>query len=236
MIENLLELEQLYRSFEGAARTLEGTLGTPLCQESCGKCCQTVFAHRVEGIFAISTSIGDGTLDQVSDCAESWLLDRHACAPTYEGPHLGPLSKIGPELYRLSVSPCPFLMEDKGCLIYRGRPMVCRAFGVTYTPGPRKDFCPRRRGSGEAEDVLGWVDTPELEHNVKRYFNSLPADLKMVGLIPSIIFKQLHPDKWKAYIADNRIASAKLVGLPDDYPAMLWQHQQSKEHGLVTVG
>lgn len=236
MIDQLVGLEKIYRSFASAGKELEEAIGTPLCTEGCGKCCQTVFAHRIEGIFAVSASTGEGILDRVSDCAESWLLDRHSCAPTYEGPRFGLVdSKVGPELYRLSTSPCPFLREDKSCLIYTGRPLVCRAFGVTYTPGPRHDFCPRQRGLGESEQVRAWMDDPSLKREVKQYLKELPQDLKVTGLIPSIIFKYLHPEKWQAYVADNKIASAKLIGLPDYYPALLWQEQLAKERGLTPV-
>lgn len=237
MLDALLGLERIYNGFDAAADELTKELGIPLCVEGCGKCCLTPTTYRIEGIFAVSASLGDGKIDIVADCAESWLLDHHKVAPTYEGPQFGSLKpEMKVELRVLSSTPCPFLLSDKTCLIYRGRPMVCRAYSVTHMPGPTLDFCHRLLGKGETETHRAYIDNPQLEKMVRDYFNSLEdPDWKVSGLLPTVIFKQIHPKKYEGYIADNRIASAKLVGLPQEYLGMLWQEQMNREYRQAPV-
>lgn len=232
MIEQLLGLDGLYQAFDVAAAELEKELGVSLCMENCGKCCleSIVLVHRIEAIFAVSTCLGTGVIQQLADRAEGWLLERDKGAPSYEGPQLGQLSpKMMGEFFSLTKEPCPFLLLDKKCLLYRGRPLVCRAYGITHMAGPTADTCPRKLGRNESESTRAWLDLPQLKTAVASYFQSIPdADWRIVGLLPTAIFKHLRPEKYREYIADNRIASAKLIGLPHQYPGLLWQEDMFK--------
>ena len=234
MIESLVGLERIHNAFDAVADELKGRLGVPLCIPGCGKCCETVLAHRIEAIFAISSSIGEGKIERVLDLTESWLLDRHKEAPTYEGPQFGELKpRIVQEFWALTGVPCPFLTSDKSCYIYRGRPMVCYAYGVTHMPGPTPDYCPRRLGKGEVGGLRAYADVPGLKMMVTEFISTLPdPDWRVVGFLPAIIFKQLKPDKYRAYIEDNKIASAKLVGLPMQFPGMLWQEEMEGKQAV----
>lgn len=230
MIEQLMGLESIYQAFELASSELAKQLAVPLCVPGCGKCCETVLAHRIEAIFAISASIGEGKLEKLTEFTEGWLLEKHSCAPSYEGPKFGELKPaILGEFFALSQIPCPFLLSDKTCLIYRGRPLVCRAYGVTHIAGPTLDHCQRPLGKGESKIVRAWLPLPELKKLINDYFQTLPdEDWKVTGYLPVAIFKLLKPEKYRAYIADNRIASAKLIGLPHQYPGVLWQEDLFK--------
>lgn len=228
MIDTLLELERVYRGFDTAADELSRHLGVPICVPGCGKCCLTTLAHRIEAIYALSTLTA--ALEQIVNLAEGWLLDKHKQAPTYEGVTLGfAKRKLAQEFWDLSShTPCPFLTSDKFCLIYRGRPMVCRAYGVTHMPTPTPDFCSRPRGIGETDTVKAWADVPSLQKAVADFIRNLPdPDLRVAGLLPTAIFKQAQPDKYRSYIEDNRIASAKLIGLPQQNLGLLWQEQMT---------
>lgn len=229
MLEVLMGLSQIYKGLEGCASELEGSLGVPLCVEGCGKCCATttVIATRLEADLAISAMLGDGTLKQHLDVAEAWLLERHSVAPTYEGPMIGEYeSKKFDEFYQIARTvPCPFMNADKRCTTHRGRPLVCRAYGVTHMPGPDPTFCKRPLGIGETLYRRAWLEAPELKRQFQEMMDMAEPDLRVSGLFPAVLFRQACPDKWKAHIADNKIATAKLIGLPRNYPGLLWQDQ-----------
>lgn len=231
MIETLLSLERIYKAYDAVSDELSRQLEVPLCIPNCGKCCGVVFAHRIEAIFAVSSSLGQGAIDSLIDHSEGWLLEKHSQAPTYEGAILGEVSqKLKQEFLSLCKLPCPFLLPDKTCLIYRGRPLVCRAYGVTHMTSPTPDFCPRPLGKGETITNRAWVDTPELKTMIKEFIEGLPdPDWRVVGLLPAAIFKQVSPEKYRAYIEDNKIATAKLIGLPSQYLGLLWQEQMIRE-------
>lgn len=227
LIERLQDLEQIYREFDVVSDDLSCQLGVPLCIPNCGKCCEVVLAHRIEAVFAVHVSIREGILDEVASRAQNWLLEHHSQAPTYDGPPLDSVdTKISEEFRALAELKCPFLLADRTCLIYHGRPMVCRAYGVTRIAGPTLDFCPRPLGKGETELHKAWANTPELKDNINKFIASLNGtDWKMVGRLPTAIFDLVHPERFKEYATDNRIASAKLIGLPRLYPGLLWQEQ-----------
>jgi Fe-S-cluster containining protein len=222
----------MYKDLSKAEKQLETELGVSICMQGCGKCCQvaTPFAYRLEALFSVSVASGAGILDKVINLSEGWLLEKHNVTPTYEGFKFGFLEpKVRDEFYALGRSECPFLL-DKGCLIHLGRPLVCRAYGVTHMPGPDVNFCPRPLGKGEDITKRGWVDVENLKSTFLSIVGSCEADYRICGLLPSHIFKLTRPKLWKAYIADNKIASAKLVGLQDQYIGLVTQEQMDKQY------
>jgi len=237
MIESLLGLEKIYRQFDAAGGNLERQLGVSICQPGCGKCCEITVPviWRIEAVYAISKALGVEIYERMVSDAEGWLLDRHKCTPTYEGPKPGYLNdKVKDEFYALIKTHCPFHDIDMSCYIHSGRPMVCRAYGVTHMPGPNPDSCPRPLGIGETESTRAWVDIPNLKTQVLSLMGSLnDPDLRVCGLLPTAIFKLAHPDKYQDYIEDNRIASAKLIGLPNQYIGMITQEQMEKQYFRV---
>ena len=233
MIESLLGLEKIYRQFEAASDELSQQLGVPICKEGCGLCCKmaTPQAWRLEAVYAISKALGSGIFEKMVSDAEGWLLERHHCAPTYEGPYLGALSdRLRGEMMALEKTPCPFQAADESCYIHSARPMVCRAYGVTHMPGPLPGSCPRPLGKGESQTTRAWIDIPNIQVQVLTLMGSLDdKDLRMTGSLPTAIFKLGKPDKYRDYINDNKIATAKLIGLPDKYMGLITQEQMVKE-------
>ena len=226
MIEALASLSRIHRDMDAAVVALETQLGVPICIPNCGKCCETVLAHRIEADFAISAVIGEGKFYEMVSRCEGWLLERHKEAQIYEGPPVGVVqAKIAEEWHKLVNLPCLFLEGDKSCPIYGGRPLVCRAFGVTHAPGPTPDFCPRPLGVGESRLRRGYMDSQQLQQEVKTLLAELPdKEWATSGWLPAIIYREACPDKYKALVADNKVASAKLIGVTQDY-GLLWQEQ-----------
>ena len=226
MVEVLASLSQLHRVIDAESLALEAQLGVPICIPNCGRCCETVLAHRIEADFAISAVIGEGEFHEMVSRCEGWLLERHKVAQIYEGPPVGIVqAQIAEEWHKLVHIPCIFLESDKSCLIYGGRPLVCRAFGVTHAPGPTADFCPRPLGVGENQRCRGYMDNQKLEQVVKTFLAGL-ADKEWAtsGWLPAIIYREACPDKYKALVADNKVASAKIIGVTQEY-GLLWQDQ-----------
>lgn len=226
MVEALASLSQIYKAIDAESLALERHLGVPICTPSCGKCCETVLAHRIEADFAISAVIGEGKFHEMVSRCEGWLLERHKEAQIYEGPPVGVVqARIAEEWRNLVHMPCLFLESDKSCLIYGGRPLVCRAFGVTHTPGPTPDFCPRPLGVGEDQRRRGYIDNQQLEQLVKALLDELSdKEWAVSGWLPAIIYREACPEKYKALVADNKVASAKLIGITKEY-GLLWQEQ-----------
>ena len=236
MIEALASLSQIHMDIDAARVALETQLGVPICIPNCGKCCETVLAHRIEADFAISAMIGEGKFREMVSLCEGWLLERHKESQIYEGPPFGIVqAQIAEEWHKLVPIPCLFLESDKSCLIYSGRPLVCRTFGVTQA-GPTPDWCARPLGVGEGENLRGYIDNQLLKQLVKAFLDGLPdKDWTTMGWLPTILYREACPDKYKALVADNRIASAKLIGLTEDY-TLLWQEQIQAQWRRQVVG
>jgi len=69
------------------------------------------------------------------------------------------------------------------------------------------------------------MDNQQLELVVKTFLAGL-ADKEWAtsGWLPAIIYREACPDKYKALVADNKVASAKLIGVTQEY-GLLWQDQ-----------
>lgn len=225
MVEALASLSQIHKAIDLERLELEAQLGVPVCVPNCGKCCETVLAHRVEADFAISVMIGQAKFQEMVALCEGWLLERHKEAQIHEGPPFGMVRlEVATEWNSVKDIECAFLTSDKRCAIYSARPLVCRTFGVTQA-GPAPDWCIRPLGVGESESRRGYIDNQELKQVVKAFLDGLPdKDWATMGWLPTIIYREACPEKYRALVADNRIASAKLIGLTEDY-TLLWQEQ-----------
>lgn len=233
-VESLMGLDKIYKEFDLAAGELSRQLGVPICVEHCGRCCEETvpFIFRLEAIFTLSKALGTGRYTGIVKEAEAWLLERHSCASTYEGPYLGALNdKLESEFYAVAHSPCPFLTGDKRCSVHFTRPLVCRAYGVTHMSGPFADYCPRPKGIGESTAQAAWIDIPNIKTKILTLMGAQEdSDLKVTGLYPTALFKFAEPEKYRDYIGDNKIATAKLIGLPDKFLGMITQEQMIKEY------
>ncbi len=228
MIAAFKGLRNIHRVFDEAAVVLEEDIGKPICLSGCGRCCERQVPHwtYLEAMLATSILTGTGKLTQALSVAEGWLLERHRQAMIYEGMPIGWASpRLRDEFNALSLStPCPFLAEDKRCLIYEVRPLTCRANGVTRD---NVDLCPRQPGRGETLTQRRYIPASVLRSMVDEWRKSCHdsnATWLTSGLVPTVLYRAAKELRFRELVRDNRIASAKLVGMEID-TALMWQPQ-----------
>lgn len=217
MLKQFIELRQIHQLFADSEAHLVNRLGVPICIANCGKCCEEncVTIYSIEASLILSYLIGDGKLKIIEWCRQ-WLLERHNSTPTYNGI---PRGVVGRELKHewdmLTNSPCPMLSQDRKCQIHLMRPLVCRAYGITRSAGP---YCPRPRGKGEDINrcaYIGGEPAAFLDDTINKWFGALRAehpDFSKIGFLPTMIFRQAREKEFRELIAENKIASAKLIG------------------------
>jgi|GEM_PF-2155927 len=232
MLRPLRALEATCRAWDAAERELVQAIGVPICV-GCGQCCATTtpLAWDVEAQFIVSWLMGHpgGTTKILSRC-EGWLLDRDPGLTVYGlkgAVTREEMQRLVPEMQRLlQASPCPML-EDRRCLIYEARPLVCRAYGVTRMASR---LCTRPLSKLESGDVRAHIGPlSPLGVKLRQMLVETLKGAAAVGWINSrflatSLFAALRPDILNGYVDDNRIASAKLVLAPYN-PAILFQDQ-----------
>lgn len=224
-------LEQVHLAFEKAAQELERARAASLCIPNCGKCCQrmTPYIWDIEGRYIRGSIMGNGHMGHNMDMAETWLLDKIKGVNSYGTP-AGKMSpetwtSLQKEVHIVMNSPCPFLDEEKRCVLYSSRPISCRGFGVTRLPGAD---CLRPLGIGEGPLRRAYYTGPgglKLRQKVNDLVASLEQPIWRVNwFMPTLLYLLCRPDKYKILVDNNQIAAAKLVISPAS-PSILWQEQ-----------
>ncbi len=220
----LAEFQQLavvHRVLEGAAGEL-GTLGD-ICLPNCGRCCMdnTVRVLECEAAYVVSTLMSEPhRLRTVLSIAAGWLqewtgFDRRPPSGLSQEELFG-------EYVKAASSPCPFLSAAKGCLIYEGRPVVCRAYGVTRTTGPE---CPRSMSKMRPVPYIGG----QPEARVKGIMGRLSRGATS-GLLPTLVLLAAEPQRARRLI-DQGVPAGKLLLRDGDLPGVLTQDQWIAEMG-----
>lgn len=228
MIEAFSELRQIHKAFDDAEALLEKDIGKSICISNCGLCCshQTPHWTFIEAILATSILTGTERLTKTLSVVEGWLLDHTKQATIYEGMPVGWASpQLRDEFNAISLTaPCPMMDEEKKCLIYDVRPLVCRANGVTRD---NVDLCPRQPGKGETLTQRRYINSPSLRLAVESWREKC-RDKNMTwlttGLVPTVLYRVGREAKFRELVRDNKIASAKLVGMEID-TTLMWQPQ-----------
>jgi len=227
-------LDRVYASFGEAARRVEAATGQPICVPDCGMCCKdnTIHCYGVEAEYIASFLLGTpARLKLALDACRDWLTRPRKSGQWTYG------RKVTPELWQQLVDkgelmaaltePCPFLLDDKKCLIHDCRPAVCRAYGVTRLPG--KD-CPRPVGINESSDARCWWDP---HHPSLPVFDMMQACLAKVkeqryqrqGFLPAMLFERFYAKELAGMLDDGRVPLVKLgVGVGQGY-MLLWQEE-----------
>ena len=231
MIQQFKALRNIHRNFDDACATLEQTLGTSICIAKCGRCCSTVSCMTIEALNIVSYLLGQGQLASTLQAAEDWLVTRHSEAPSYEGMIAGRFvpPKIRDEWYDLSQMQCPFLSTDLTCTIHEVRPLVCRSYGVTRRAGV---YCPRPLSKNESYSKQGYIDSPELRADVEHFCTTTKRknpEWAIRGFLPTMLYRAARDAEFRKLIKDNRIASAKVIGMDVDVNIM-WQPQVEALH------
>ena len=226
MIEAFFRLKQIYGGFDQAEELLEKTINAPACIPNCGICCMHNIPQSmtIEGINTVSRLTGSGRLEKMLSIAEGWLLERHSFLKVYEGMPVGwATPQLRDEWVALSRSQCPFLESTK-CLLHDCRPINCRAYGVTRDAA---DICPRPIGRGESPSQRVYIPADSLREDIKAFRADCKEKNKawvISGLYPTTFYRAAAPDKFKKFVLDNKIASAKLMGIEID-ASLIWQPQ-----------
>ena len=165
------------------------------------------------------------TVSQSVELAEGWLLESHGLK-IFRGIPTGVIpGDLHNEWATLTKMPCSFLKENKECQIYAQRPITCRTYGVY-----RDNFemnCPRPIGKGETLTQHAIISSDVVKPLYRTFIQNCEKknpQWVIHGFAPSLLFRAAKPDKFRAYIADNKIASAKLIGVNLDID-LLWQNQ-----------
>jgi Fe-S-cluster containining protein len=227
MLQAFINLRSIQRVFNAAEGVIERDLGTPICVRGCGKCCQcnTPLASVIEGINIISVfELDQAKIKRIVQSAESWLLEPHG-NKIFNGMPIGFQSgEIMQEWQRTARQQCAFLQENMDCMIHNDRPLTCRAFGV-FRDGA--DICPRPLGKGESLSRHGYIRETEVRPLVTEFFNDCKTRQPVWAtrcFVPTVIFRAASPKKFREYVADNKIASAKIMGMDID-TSLMWQPQ-----------
>lgn len=229
------QLEQIHRHYSDAQAEMERWLGVPLCIDNCGRCCRQVIAvWDIEARYIISCIAGhNGLVDRVAKIAEGWLLKEIPNANSQFHPKGGTLGaedfhRFHVEWVTLLNSPCPFLDSDKRCIIYQMRPLICRAYGVTRVTAPD---CLRPLGKGETpirKAYYGGEGGKKLRARFLSFITRLykkDQTLTMSGFIPTMIYRNLKPEKFNEMVANESVATAKMAMRKAASPNILWQEQ-----------
>ena len=238
MVRRFVELRKIHKLFEEQEARLVQKLGVPICIPNCGKCCQenNVTAYAIEASLILSFTMGSNISDVINWCRD-WLLEKHTVTPTYEGIPRGILSeKLKHEWEILAHTQCPMLKQDKTCIIHSSRPLVCRAYGITRNAGVG---CPRPLSLGESvysKRIVTPQESDFLEDAVMKYFGILRAespDFAVIGFLPTMIFRQAREKEFRELIAENKIASAKLIGTDVETQVLFEKYALPAENIIV---
>ena len=191
MLRSFVALEALYSEYDKAQSELEGVIGKPICIEACGRCCESMTPEvsRLEALYILAHASFLPTYQDLRDRAEQWLTDQQI--ELHDDP-----AAFGQDYQALKHVGCPFLAEDKTCMVYNFRPLACRSYGVIRAADP---WCPRPLHYTESDSnrmIIG-QDTPRgfrikaMINFIINYVKSWKPELSQVGLLPSFIAKEV---------------------------------------------
>lgn len=106
------------------------------CKPGCAACCHGPFDISIADALLVRDTVAALPLavrEQLRRRAESQLTQMQIAEPDLAAPF--DISRLGEAHFdalveRFSEAPCPALDDSSCCLIYRGRPMVCRMMGL----------------------------------------------------------------------------------------------------------
>lgn len=233
MLKAFVGLSALHKEFNQSQGALECHLRAPVCIPNCGRCCTVPTCMIIEATNMVSMLMGTGSLRKAVDIAENWLLERapvaaHEMALSYKGLPVGIVAQsLMQEQAQVARGRCPFLTDEKRCLIHACRPLYCMALGVTREAMPISSTdpgCPRPLGYGEASNRRGTSGCSGIRQMVEEFKADCERkpEWKIYGFAPTLLYRAAEPDKFRALVDDNRIPSAKIIGTAFD-TNLMWQ-------------
>ena len=196
-------LRKIHELFDAARAEVEMATGKPLCVPHCGLCCQanTPAGWDLEAAHAVSKLYGNARLAREIE-RRSWVW-LHSQRNINSGEGVATASR----------SPCPYLAADMSCLIYDGRPLACRAFGVTRVAPA---YCKRDMGHGELPGrrlIYGGEGEAELRANVDALYHRIKDNrLGAYTLFPILVLVEM----------GRKVGRVPIARIP---LGLLWQDQ-----------
>lgn len=255
--EPIGNLHKAYRLVAKGQKRLEQEFGTPICVPNCGICCETTCpsASGLEGKYAaewLSKQKPEFYEEVIKRC-EAWLVKDEEYIKLFGGIGTTRLTAEGIDRINLEAAflvmktSCPFLTEDKRCLIHLARPLVCRLYGITRIPGPA---CQRPYGKKENKErnIRGLLSV-EWCNRIKKEVKSLPMGQPQppsrIGkgsfklsedgfdllwnqtFLATLIFMELKPQRFWELVYHDRIPTAKMLQFGN---SQLWWEEEMEEH------
>lgn len=237
LLEGYSLLERLYRALEEGERELEQARGgRPICVSACGLCCQRIvpMAMVIEVKYILShLHMLPGP--EIKARALGWMAERHPGLILWEKVRGRPYRDeerrlLVDDQHTLERTACPFLTADKLCLLYRVRPLVCRAYGVTL---PQDPWCPRPLHITEtAERRMGVGPSGPLGKAIIKLKGALVGRLRQAGAtnllvsswLPGLLARDLAREELISLQSEGKVADIKLA-LASVIPR-LWTEEQ----------
>lgn len=229
-------LDEIHFELDLAGIYLRKVMKHPLCVPNCGKCCE-INSITIKGVEARYIAYWlkkqkPEVQKNVVDRCRKWLFEDFEKVGTKWGlgtvgmpPNV--IDQVNQEISWLSQkSGCPMMNENKQCVIYPARPLVCQAYGVTRVVPAT--ICPRPPSNFEPEDHRMYVKNKNTDR-AKELIEKLKSTLEdssyisTQGFIAAMVFLEMEPQKFVEHAYHNEIASAKLIQMAGGH--YLWQEQ-----------
>lgn len=238
-VDGFNALDLLHLELDMGVTKLEAARKAPICIEGCGKCCEQVtpMATSLEAALAVSMrTITPEALQRAKD----WLVEPIPNVDTTFYPEQKPGVLSGDEVtgdqkqraveqYKEVIKGgCPFLAEDKRCMVYEHRPLICRTYGLTHIP---HDYCERPKDQAEQDNPGAYhIDGPlgdKLQQAVHILQTKPKANPEMTraGLWPMLVVLHADPEGFKKLVESGKVPLAKLIKSPPGmaYPGVFSQ-------------
>lgn len=238
VVEGYEVLEALHRELDGAQRDVEqATGGRPICVTGCGKCCETTVpsAMGIEVNYVISHL--PMLPKEVKQRALGWMAHQHKGLKLHEKIKGRPYrqdeqAELADDQRTLEASGCPFLADDKSCMIHEVRPLVCRGYGVTlaadaYCPRPLHPSETDERRMGVAPKGPRGTRIQQLKALLIRHLRKEAPDLTARSWLPGLMARELDKPGLLALQQAGQIADIKLA-MSDQAPR-LWRDQGDED-------
>lgn len=199
-------IESVDKDLDYLGVILSHHLGGPVCISNCGDCChQSFIVPEISAqyiAYNIKTQPGKNR-GMIEERLEKWLRYKvPGVRLNFSDDGTQEATTRQAEYEALAMLSCPFLDDNKRCLIYPWRDFNCRAWGVTR---PMAAVCRRPVYEGETPEVRHYVgpENPlvkeilgQIKELEKLLAEHIPDALR-TGWLPTVVYRLLKPEGWR---------------------------------------
>ena len=231
-------IEQIHKDMDFLEVNLSYLLGGSLCVPNCGLCCQQSFLIPTVSAQYIVLGIKrqpEAKQQLMTDKLERWVrYELPDVRMSFSSNGQNSESLMAHEYKIASSLWCPFLDEQKKCMIYPWRDINCRAWGISRPSGK---ICSRPHYESEENDAWSCISKDdgrliEIRYQMAMLVGLLKAhqpSLLQMGWMPALIYKALEPEKWAEMLP--KMQQIKSTGFNTKHTWLLTQEDVS-EHAL----